>query len=120
MIQTGLDGILKYRCFVPGWICRFEIQILLRRQPGLSTESDGDPRSIGKTTALTLGFTWLNPHVYLDTVLLIGGGAVGLGGLGRVYFAIGAIAASFAFFFALGYGARSVSSWWHDPPHGDS
>ena len=31
-------------------------------------------------------------------------------GLGRVYFAVGAIVASFAFFFALGYGARSVSS----------
>ena len=73
MIQTGLDGILKLSgCFVPGWICRFEIQILLRRQPGIEHGIRWRSRSIGKTTALTLGFTWLNPHVYLDTVLLIG------------------------------------------------
>ena len=111
VIQTGLDGILKVSAvlFLVGYAgLRFRSSFVGNQ--GLSTESYGDPRSIGKTTALTLGFTGLNPHVYLDTVLLIGGGAVGLGGLGRVYFAVGAIAASFAFFFALGYGARSVSS----------
>ena len=56
--------------------------------------------------ALTcLAFTWLNPHVYLDTVVLLGSVSTQFGE--RVaWFAGGAMAASFVFFFGLGYGAR--------------
>lgn len=55
--------------------------------------------------ALTcLAFTWLNPHVYLDTVVLLG--SVSSQFAGEIeYFAAGATSASFVFFFALGYGA---------------
>lgn len=52
-----------------------------------------------------LAFTWLNPHVYLDTVVLLGSVSSRFDGQ-RVPFAAGAVAASFVFFFALGYGAR--------------
>jgi L-lysine exporter family protein LysE/ArgO len=55
--------------------------------------------------ATCLALTWLNPHVYLDTVVLLGSVSSGISG-GRMDFAAGAITASFAFFFALGYGAR--------------
>jgi len=56
--------------------------------------------------ALTcLAFTWLNPHVYLDTVVLLGSVSTQFGAR-SAWFAGGAIAASFVFFFALGYGAR--------------
>ncbi|MGH1562397.1 LysE/ArgO family amino acid transporter [Mumia sp. DW29H23] len=49
--------------------------------------------------------TWLNPHVYLDTVLLLG--SVGASyGSDRAFFALGAVVASWAWFTALGYGAR--------------
>ena len=55
--------------------------------------------------ALTcLGFTWLNPHVYLDTVVLLG--SVSTQFDETQWFAAGATAASFVFFFSLGYGAR--------------
>ena len=56
-------------------------------------------------TALTcLAFTWLNPHVYLDTVVLLG--SVSSQFANDVeYFAAGATSASFVFFFSLGYGA---------------
>jgi L-lysine exporter family protein LysE/ArgO len=55
--------------------------------------------------ALTcLAFTWLNPHVYLDTLVLLG--SVSTQFDATHWFAAGAIAASFVFFFALGYGAR--------------
>ncbi|MBV7434399.1 LysE/ArgO family amino acid transporter [Cardiobacteriaceae bacterium TAE3-ERU3] len=54
-------------------------------------------------TALAL--TWLNPHVYLDTVLLLGTVANDFAPY-RAQFAIGATTASFVFFFTLGYGAR--------------
>ncbi len=62
-----------------------------------------------------LAFTWLNPHVYLDTVVLLGGIASGLGPGGRLPFALGAMSASFAFFFALGYGARLLAPLFERP-----
>jgi len=68
------------------------------------------PSEIGSSSAwqsaLTcLAFTWLNPHVYLDTVVLLGSVSTQFGD--RVgWFAGGAVAASLVFFFSLGYGAR--------------
>ena len=52
-----------------------------------------------------LAFTWLNPHVYLDTVVLLGSVSTQFAA-DIVYFTSGAMASSFIFFFALGYGAR--------------
>lgn len=54
----------------------------------------------------TLAFTWLNPHVYLDTVMLLGSIANQQDGVDRWWWALGAATASFAWFFLLGYGAR--------------
>ncbi|MEM9793916.1 MAG: LysE family transporter [Pseudomonadota bacterium] len=63
-----------------------------------------------RTAVLTcLAFTWLNPHVYLDTLGLIGAVSTGFEGAARVAFAAGAVAASFSFFFGLGYGARYLA-----------
>jgi L-lysine exporter family protein LysE/ArgO len=60
-----------------------------------------------KAAVLTcLAFTFLNPHVYLDTVLLVGGLSGRYEGTARLAFAIGAMSASFLWFFGLGYGAR--------------
>lgn len=53
---------------------------------------------------ITLAFTWLNPHVYLDTVILVG--AIAIQFSDQIYlFALGTILASWIFFFSLGYGA---------------
>ena len=51
-------------------------------------------------------FTFLNPHVYLDTILLIGGIGANVGEGMKLYFIIGASAASAFWFFSLGFGAR--------------
>jgi len=56
-----------------------------------------------------LALTFLNPHVYLDTVLLIGSIASPYANEERLYFTLGAISASFIWFFSLGYGARLLS-----------
>lgn len=56
-----------------------------------------------------LAFTWLNPHVYLDTVLLLGSLASAHGPDGRWWFAAGAGTASIAWFAALGFGARFLA-----------
>lgn len=52
-----------------------------------------------------LAITWLNPHVYLDTVVLIASVSTQFEQT-RAYFALGAITASWLFFFGLGYAAR--------------
>ena len=63
--------------------------------------SDG----VFSTLMIAAGLTWLNPHVYLDTLVLVGGvGAMLAPGL-RWAFAGGAMLASLVFFFGLGYGA---------------
>ncbi len=59
-----------------------------------------------KAISICLAFTFLNPHVYLDTVVLVGALAAVWHGQQRIMFAIGAMSASFIWFFALGYGAR--------------
>lgn len=63
--------------------------------------------SLRTVLATCFGLTWLNPHVYLDTVVLLG--TVSTQYENRVVFAFGAILASFVFFFSLGYGARSLA-----------
>ncbi len=55
--------------------------------------------------ATCLALTWLNPHVYLDTLVLLGAASVKYAAH-RASFALGAVCASFLFFFSLGYGAR--------------
>lgn len=61
-------------------------------------------RGLVPTLAACLAITWLNPHVYLDTVVLLGTISTRFGG-DTPSFATGAITGSFLFFFALGYGA---------------
>ncbi|MCM2471897.1 amino acid transporter [Rhizobium sp. CG5] len=62
-------------------------------------------QSLASTLATCAALTWLNPHVYLDTVMLLG--AISTQYPGREWaFGLGAVCASFLFFFSLGYGAR--------------
>ena len=61
--------------------------------------------SLGKAVTTVLALTWLNPHVYLDTVILLGSISTQYEGQQRV-FGLGAVSSSFVFFFSLGYGAR--------------
>jgi L-lysine exporter family protein LysE/ArgO len=63
--------------------------------------------SLGRALAACLALTWLNPHVYLDTLLLLG--AISTRFPGReTAFALGAATGSFLFFFLLGYGAKAL------------
>ena len=69
--------------------------------------SDDSAQGLGATILTLLAFTFLNPHVYLDTVLLIGGASSRFSTDERFTFAVGASLASFLFFFTLGYGIIS-------------
>lgn len=61
-----------------------------------------------RTVLLCLAFTWLNPHVYLDTVVLLGSISTQYEPH-KLQFALGAVTGSFVFFFSLGYGARLLA-----------
>jgi len=65
--------------------------------------------SAKKTAIITLGFTWLNPHVYLDTTVLLGTASLQFQGDEKIAFAIGAMMSSFLFFYSLGFGARRLA-----------
>jgi len=80
---------------------------------GLDPAAD-ERKSLSATILTCLAFTWLNPHVYLDTVVLLGSISTGYAGQ-RIAFAAGASTGSFLFFFALGYGARLLRPLFADP-----
>ena len=73
----------------------------------------GDHPGRVTTLATALAFTWLNPHVYLDTVVLIG--SISAQYQDRVAFGAGAVSASFVFFFGLGYAARLLAPVFENP-----
>jgi len=75
---------------------------------GSAMLADGHaPQSLTRILGTLLALTFLNPHVYLDTVVLIG--SISAQYPDRRAFGIGAVTASFVFFFTLGYGARLIS-----------
>lgn len=84
--------------FIAAWRGDYEM-VLSGQAPGL-----------WRSLAILAAFTWANPHVYLDTLGLIG--AISLQYplyADKVMFTAGAVLASFTFFFSLGYGARYLA-----------
>lgn len=76
---------------------------------------EGKKASSYKVVILTcLAFTWLNPNVYLDTLVLMGTISTHFVGF-LTEFTIGAILASFIFFFSLGYGSRLLLPFFKKP-----
>ena len=70
----------------------------------------GQSAGLWATLATGAAFTWLNPHVYLDTLGLIGAISTQYEmNIDRYAFGIGAVISSFVFFFGLGYGARLLA-----------
>lgn len=75
------------------------------RPAALDPETGGAASGLAAAVGTCLALTWLNPHVYLDTVLLLGSVASTYEA-GRWWFAMGAATGSTVWFTALGYGAR--------------
>jgi len=76
----------------------------VRSNDALAIAAGGAAKPLVATLLTCLALTWLNPHVYLDTVVLLGTISTQFPGQ-EASFAAGAVAGSFAFFFGLGYGA---------------
>jgi len=89
------------------WFATKSFRSALERPPGLTAEAGQVSR--GSVVATTLALTFLNPHVYLDTVLMLGNLAIQRGEL-RWWFAGGAALGSVIWFSALGFGAHRLAT----------
>lgn len=83
-------------------------------RPGAMTPAEGGPARLSAVLLTCLALTFLNPHVYLDTVVLLGTLANQLDD-GRWLFGAGASAASAVWFFGLGFGARRLAGLFAKP-----
>lgn len=88
------------------YLIAFGIHAAMRawRPTALNTDA-GSALTPGRAILVTLALTWLNPHFYLDAVLMLGTVANSFGP-DRWWFLLGTLTASALWFFALGYGAR--------------
>ncbi|WP_041794983.1 LysE/ArgO family amino acid transporter [Pararhodospirillum photometricum] len=109
-----LDPVLRYggAAFLL-WYGALSLRRALGPAAALALASD-TPAPLGRTLATCLALTWLNPHVYLDTVVLLGTLSTRFPG-DEPWFGAGAVTASFVFFFALGFGARFLRRWLASP-----
>jgi L-lysine exporter family protein LysE/ArgO len=115
---AGLAGVLGQRPALAqaltaagaAFLAGYGLRALWRARRGgaLQAAADGAPMSRRAALAQTAAFTLLNPHVYLDTVLLVGSVGAQMGPA-RWFFGAGAASASLAWFVALGYGARLLA-----------
>ncbi|HCV88947.1 MAG TPA: lysine efflux permease, partial [Alphaproteobacteria bacterium] len=79
------------------------------------TISTGDASQVSLAAALTTAavLTFGNPHVYLDTVVLVGTISLQFDGMEKIAYGAGAATASFVFFFSLGFGATLLAPQMH-------
>jgi L-lysine exporter family protein LysE/ArgO len=90
------------------YLLAFGVQSALRAWRPVALDADGgSSMTVRRAVLLTLALTWLNPHFYLDAILMLGTVANSFGDQ-RWWFCAGAIAASLVWFPALGFGARSL------------
>lgn len=88
------------------------------RDQGALVQAKPRSNTLAATLVSTLALTYLNPHVYLDTVVLLGSVGAQQGAGGRLAFAAGAGLASLMWFVTLGYGAMAASRWLRRPGAG--
>ena len=83
----------------------------------LAVDNNSKSSSLLKAISIVAVFTFVNPHVYLDTMILIGSISQQFLDTNRIYFAIGACTASFIWFFSIAYGAKLLTPIMQKPSH---
>ena len=83
----------------------------------LTVDNNSKSSSLLKAISIVAVFTFVNPHVYLDTMILIGSISQQFLDTNRIYFAIGACTASFIWFFSIAYGAKLLTPIMQKPSH---
>ena len=106
--QPFLIDIVKYGGVV--FLSVYGLLAFWRAYNSDAMNIDSAKSSSLKVSLLTLlAFTFLNPHVYLDTVILLGAVSLSYVGFPLLLFTIGSCTASCLWFFLLGYGARTLA-----------
>ncbi|MGW5664835.1 LysE/ArgO family amino acid transporter [Streptomyces sp. NPDC003758] len=120
LIALGVGGVGAFVAAWPaaltavGWIggafllCYGALAARRVLRPSVLRVEGASERSWRRAVLTCLAMTWLNPHVYLDTVFLLGSIAAGHGAL-RWTFGLGAALASLCWFASLGFGARLLA-----------
>jgi L-lysine exporter family protein LysE/ArgO len=109
LIKSNDGALTIVRWFGVGYLTWFGIRSLrsaFKKNALLASEGEGS--SWKRTLISVLALTYLNPHVYLDTVIFLGSIANQFGS-DKWIFALGASIASFAWFSTIGFGARAAS-----------
>ncbi|MBO0845983.1 MAG: amino acid transporter [Nocardioides sp.] len=116
IVQRAPTALTVVRWLGVAFLTAYGVRSLWRaRHAGsLRAASHDEPRLRGALVQ-AVALTWLNPHVYLDTVLLLGSIAAHHGPTGKWWFAVGAVLASMLWFTGLGYGARLFAPWLSRP-----
>ena len=104
-----VELILNILLFV--FLIYFIINKLRTKYDNLKLSLENDKHSPINIILNTLGFTYLNPHVYSDTVFFLGNFSKSFLITDKYYFGIGASIASFLFFFSLGYLSKILSKY---------
>jgi L-lysine exporter family protein LysE/ArgO len=92
----------------------------LRLRDGIRGDANMTHRNVAEmgivpTLAITAMLTFGNPHVYLDTVVLIGAVSLQFEATDKLYYGLGAAISSFVFFFSLAYGAKYLAPYMERP-----
>ncbi len=103
--QLLINGIAIFGII---FLCFYAIISFRSAFKNASLQVDGTVKTnpLKQVVSLILVFTFLNPHTYLDTILLIGGIGANIQNDLKIYFLLGAVSASTIWFFSLGFGAR--------------
>ena len=105
------DVELIFNILLLAFLVYFVISKIRIKYDKLKINFENNSISLKNTVIKTLGFTYLNPHVYSDTVFFLGNFSKNFLILQKYYFGIGATIASFLFFFCLGYLSKFLSKY---------
>ena len=106
-LSDNLVQILKF--LGAGWLILYGILKIKNSFQKKKFDEKNKPEKINNILLITLAFAFLNPHVYLDTIVLIG--TISMNFDNKFSFAIGVIFSSFLFFFTIGYFSKYLSKY---------
>mgnify|MGYP001213688671 CR=1 FL=1 len=110
-LNTSIITIMK---LIGGiWLIIYGINKIKNSKQHKINSNEFNESSFTKVIFTTFAITYANPHVYLDTVILLG--SISINFHNKLYFGLGAISASFIFFFSLGYFSNYLSRYIKSP-----
>ena len=110
-LNTSIITIIK---LIGGiWLILYGLNKIKNSRKHKINSNEFNESSFTKVVVTTLAITYANPHVYLDTVILLG--SISINFDNKLYFGLGAIFASIVFFFSLGYFSNFLSRYIKSP-----